>query len=637
MRRVLLAPSSVLLLLCALLGTSATAQTTAISGTVTDVSRAALAGAEVLLQPGGMHAVTDNQGRFALNGVAPGKYTLTITYVGFAPYETGVTVVAGQATNASAVMQVSAASQQVLVTSAQSSGETEAINLERSTSNILDVIPAKVIASLPNTGVASAVGRLSSVTLERDEGAPKYVQVRGTEPRLSNTTIDGIALPSPEGGVRNVRLDTIPSDLVDSVQIYKMLEADQPGDAIGGSVNIQTKMAGDEPTLSVFGTGGFTPIINTVPVGSLGFTAGKRLGAAKKLGAMFSGSFDYNGRGIDDIEPLPLVQAGQAQFSDMDIRQYYYDRRRGGGGLDLEYKLSPNSRLWARSLFSQFDDWGHRYDYALATLNSQNSNAGEHNLYTERRLQGFQIADLILGGDHAVGKWSFNWEGSVVRSEMKNPINGGEAINSFAVKVDQNGNLVTPSNCQYTGAPDPHLPQFNSACFSELYNTDLYTLQSVSDTFHGKASQLNLQGSASAGRSYTVGGHLGLLQFGGWFSNAHKFDDSYEYDYVPQILVNNANNGSLSNDSGISMTQFVDNFHNSHYYNGAYPYGHGIGWGATNKFLETHLGDFMVTNTKGGNPNNFDLVEKVSAGYIMNTLDWGRFNLIAGLRLEGTN
>lgn len=650
MRRVLFALSTVFLL-CALLDISATAQTSAISGAITDTSHAALAGAEVVLQPGGMHAVTDSQGRFALNGVAPGKYTLSITYVGFAPYKTTVTVVAGQATNASAVMQVSGASQQVLVTSVQSSGEAEAINLERSTSNILDVLPAKVISSLPNAGVAAAVGRLSSVTTERDEGSPKYVQVRGTEPRLSNTTIDGIEMPSPEGGVRNVRLDTIPSDLVDSVQIYKTLEADQPGDAIGGSVNIQTKMAGDETTLSIFGDGGFTPIINTVPVGNLGVTMGKRFGAAKKLGVMFSGSLGYNGRGIDDIEPLPLVQAGSAQFSDMDIRQYYYDRRRGGGGLDIEFKLSPNSRLWARSLFSQFDDWGHRYDYALSTVdNSQLSPVGgQHNLYTERRKQSFQIADLILGGDHAAGKWSVNWEGSVARSEMFNPINGGEAINSFAVKTasqpDPNnpGNfipvLVTPSNCQYVGAHNPHLPQFNAACFSELYNTNLYTLQSISDTLHGKASQLNLQGSVSMGRSYTWNSHLGLLQFGGWFSNAHKFDNSYEYDYTPTALVNNQSDPATqyNNDSGISMTNFVDSFHNGNYYNGSYKFGHGISWEATNKFLETHPGDFMMTTTKGGNGNNFDLVEKVSAGYIMNTLDWGRYSLITGLRFEGTN
>lgn len=652
------------MLFSALMAASAAAQTATITGSVTDVNHGALAGAEVRLQPSGLSTAANNQGAFTLSGVTPGTYTLRISYIGFTTYKTTVTAMAGQAANVSAVLNVASASEKVLVTASQASGVAEAINLERSTSNILDVLPAKVITSLPNTGVADAVGRLSSVTLERDEGEGKYAQIRGTAPELSNTTIDGVEVPSPEGGIRQVRLDTVPADLVQSVQIYKTLEADQPGDAIGGSVNIQTKMAGEAPTLSLFGNGGFTPIINTVPVGLLGVTAGERFGAAKKLGVMFSGSFDYNGRGIDDIEPLPAIQAGPADFTDIDLREYEYDMRRGGGGLDIEYKIGANSRIWARSLFSQFDDWGHRYDYQVATPNTQISQTydgnffvgGEHNLQTERRKQEFQIGDVILGGDHAAGKWSFNWEGSIARSTMFNPINGGETLTTFSVKTttapdpSNPGNfipvLVNPSNCQYTGAPDPRLPQFNSDCYSEVYNTGLYTLQSVEDSFHGKTSQLNLQGSASVGRSYTFGSHAGLFQMGGWFSNAHKFDDSWEYVYTPTALLNDQNDPTTqyNNDSGIGMTQFVDKFHNSNYYMGAYPYGHGVSWEAANKYLESHYGEFtqqLNPATNGNtfnnlNSNNFDLVEKVSAGYIMNTLDLGRFDLIMGLRTEGT-
>jgi len=44
--------------------------------------------------------------------------------------------------------------------------------------------------------MADALGRLPSVTIERDEGEGKYVQIRGTEPRLANLTIDGVNTPS---------------------------------------------------------------------------------------------------------------------------------------------------------------------------------------------------------------------------------------------------------------------------------------------------------------------------------------------------------------------------------------------------------------------------------------------------------
>jgi TonB-dependent receptor len=126
-------------------------------------------------------------------------------------------------------------------------GEAEAINRERTAENILQVLPAEVITSLPNANVADAIGRLPSVTLERDEGEGKYVQIRGTEPRLSHVTIDGVNVASPESGVRQIKLDVIPSDLVESVEISKTLTANQDGDAIGGSVNLRTKMSGDQP------------------------------------------------------------------------------------------------------------------------------------------------------------------------------------------------------------------------------------------------------------------------------------------------------------------------------------------------------------------------------------------------------
>src|SRR6202011_3787537 len=138
-------------------------------------------------------------------------------------------------------------------------------------------LPSEVITSLPNANVADALGRLPGVTLERDEGEGKYVQIRGTEPRYSNVTIDGVNVPSAEN-YRVVKLDIIPSDLVESVEINKTLLANMDGDAIGGSVNLRTKSAGERPTLSLFGLGGYTPIFNGRGATQSGGTGGKRFG-----------------------------------------------------------------------------------------------------------------------------------------------------------------------------------------------------------------------------------------------------------------------------------------------------------------------------------------------------------------------
>ena len=73
---------------------------------------------------------------------------------------------AGQTFHADATLQVADKSEQVEVTADRVHGEAEAINRERTALNILQVLPAEVITSLPNANVADAIGRLPSVTLE---------------------------------------------------------------------------------------------------------------------------------------------------------------------------------------------------------------------------------------------------------------------------------------------------------------------------------------------------------------------------------------------------------------------------------------------------------------------------------------
>ncbi len=229
-----------------------------ITGSVTDSAKGVLPGARVELQPKGQSVVSNGQGQFTIADLAPGRYTLSVSYVGFAPYSADVRVTAGQVARADVALRVETRNEVVTVRGNRERGEVEALNVERTADNIVQVLPAEVITSLPNTNIADAVGRLPSVSLERDEGEGKYIQIRGTEPRLSNVTINGIHVPSPEN-VRNVKLDVIPSDLVESIEVNKTLSANQDADAIGGSVNLVTKSAGDQPYVSVLGTGRLHP------------------------------------------------------------------------------------------------------------------------------------------------------------------------------------------------------------------------------------------------------------------------------------------------------------------------------------------------------------------------------------------
>ncbi|HSY63335.1 MAG TPA: TonB-dependent receptor [Terriglobales bacterium] len=600
-----------------------------ISGSVTDASGAFLPGAEVEIQQRGPSTVSDNQGQFTIANLAPGSYTVMVSYVGFSPFQSSVTVAAGQTAHLDAVLKVASESESVIVTAERAHGEAEAINEIRTADNILNVLPAEVITSLPNANIADAVGRLPGVTLERDEGEGKYVQIRGTEPRLSNLTIDGVEVPSPEGGIRQVKLDVVPAELIDAVQISKTLQANQDGDAIGGSVNLVTKVASDRPTLSVFGSGGFTPIFNTVPVAEGGLTAGQRFGAQKRLGVLFSGSYDYNGRGINDIEPLPTILSGTTFTPDylgIAIRDYKYNRNRYGAGGSVDYKLGESSLVYVRGLFSDFKDSGRRWEYTLVNNDPALGSPGSPGFDTEIRAAHYQVGSVLVGGNHVFAKYYSNWGLSASRARVFNPINGGESIDTFAY-------TGPTSQCQYDPAATKtvYRPQWTPVCYAEAYNPNNFQLTTVEDAAHGQASQLNLQAQVSGGRIYQAGSHSGRFEMGFRIRNAHKFDDSFENFWAPNPALN----------LNLPISAFPAGLTDKNYYDGSYPLGPLGSWDKINRYIRSNPGNFIpdpnnTSNTYGTNPANFDLVERVTAGYIMNTIDFSRFTFAVGLRIEGT-
>ena len=56
-------------------------------------------------------------------------------------------------------LKVASTSEEIIVSADRPHGEAESINETRSADNLLQVMPAEVITSLPNANVADAVGR----------------------------------------------------------------------------------------------------------------------------------------------------------------------------------------------------------------------------------------------------------------------------------------------------------------------------------------------------------------------------------------------------------------------------------------------------------------------------------------------
>jgi TonB-dependent receptor len=599
-----------------------------LTGHVTDATGGVLKGAQVALEPQSVSTASDAQGEFFINNLDPGTYTLTITYVGFGTFTKSVEVTAGQSVTADATLAVESQSLGILVQAERPSAEAEAVNEERTADNIVQVLPAEVIRSLPNANMADALGRLPSVTLERDEGEGKYVQVRGTQPRLTNTMIDGMDVPSPEAGVRQIKLDSIPADLVGQVEINKTLQANMDGDGIGGSVNLVSKTATDLPTITLSGMGGYMPILGGRGQVSTAATIGKRFGSDKRFGALIGGSYDWSGRGIDDLEPTADIAtlgggATQRYFDSTDIREYRYYRSRWGLGGSLDYKLGEGSSLYAHGLFSNFKNYGDRWNYGLKDNNpavtTLGGNGGTPSFGTQIRRPDISIGSVLVGGKHVFGSAWVSWNVSAARSSL---ISQGDGFARF-------GSTLASSACQFdpaaTAGAQFYEPQFTPVCFTEAYDSSAYQLKGITIN-HGLTAQVNIQADAEMAKQYHIGSHLATFEFGGKFRNAHKLDDAYQDTFAP-------NSGVL-----IPVSQFPSVFSNSGYYGGAYKLGPNPSFDSVLGFANANPSEFAADSSKGVDPSNFGLVEKVSAGYLMNTVDLSsKLRIVAGVRFEGTN
>src|SRR5579864_1877382 len=616
-----------------------------ISGRVADSSGGALIGAQITVQPNGVSVVSDARGQFFINDLEPGSYTVTIAYVGFEAFTQTVNVTAGQAASMEAKLEVESQNLKVLVTAERASGEAEAVNRERTADNLVQVLPSEVIRSLPNANMADALGRLPSVTIERDEGEGKYVQIRGTEPRLANLTIDGVNTPSPESGVRQIKLDAIPADIVESVEINKTLQANMDPDGIGGSVNLVTKTAGERPTVSVSGMSGYTPIVNGRGLVETAATVGQRFGANKRLGALIGGTYDWNGRGIDDLEPVPDIATFPAgttarYFEGIDIREYRYYRTRWGLAGSADYKPSDGSTIYIRGLYSDFKNYGDKWVYSLTDntpgIQLQGSNGcttdpttglttapctGVPSFNTQLRRPDYGIGSILLGGKHVLTTTWYTWEVSASRSRQIGGV-GDRTANFTATGLPS-------SSCQYDLAATTSLyyPQWTSACFTEAYTNQSNFPLSRMEVNHGLTAQLNLQGSGAAAKRYHLGSHLSTIEIGGKFRNAHKFANTFTDDYFPS-----------GTGTPLLLSQFPSRLSNSNYYGGHYKLGPEPGffdiYNAFKTDLSANPGNYTLTTDTS---SQFDLIEKVSAGYVMDTIDFSKVRLVAGVRFEGTN
>ena len=306
-------------------------------------------------------------------------------------------------------------------------GQRKAINMQKNNAGITNVISADQVGKFPDSNIGDALKRVNGINVQYDMGEARFGQVRGTSADLASVTVNGNRLPSAEGETRNVQLDLIPADMVQSIEVSKVVTSDMDGDAIGGAINLVTKNTPYKRVFNATAGSGYNVVSNNALI-NLGLTYGDRF-FNDKWGIMVAASYQRAPGGADNTEFEYDMDDNDSVYLDKaEIRQYYVTRERQSYSLATDYKFNANHKISFKGIYNRRSDWENRYRITYKKLNEQPSKQsivlqtkGGIGDNKNARLELQQTMDFTLDGEHTFGIVKMDWAGTYSRATENRP------------------------------------------------------------------------------------------------------------------------------------------------------------------------------------------------------------------------
>ncbi|MEC7689390.1 MAG: TonB-dependent receptor [Pseudomonadota bacterium] len=144
--------------------------------------------------------------------------------------------------------------EEVVATGTRLKGTATAVMEERKNQAfVADIMGAEQISRTGDSDAASALRRVTGLTLV--DG--KFIYVRGLGERYSSTQLNGLAVPSPDPTRNVMPLDLFPSSIIESLSVQKAYSPSMPASFGGGNVDIRLRTIPSDFVMSVQGQLGY--------------------------------------------------------------------------------------------------------------------------------------------------------------------------------------------------------------------------------------------------------------------------------------------------------------------------------------------------------------------------------------------
>ena len=271
---------------------------------------------------------------------------------------------------------------EVIVTGLRRSME-NSMTIKRDSLGIVDAISPEDIGKLPDANLAESLQRITGVSIDRSGGEGEFVTVRGFGPEFNTVLLNGRQLATPtdpsQASGRAFSFDTLASELVSGVEVYKSSTARLQSGGVGSTINVKTARPFDYPGFKFAGSvdGNYEENSKKAAPDASFLVSDRFLDG--NLGILASGSYQQRKDRINQIAtdgwivnggtPTSQINGGAGVAitpsnpqgnlfvpQDFGPNVNFEDRKRIGGTLVLQYQASDALTLAVDTLYSSFTD-----------------------------------------------------------------------------------------------------------------------------------------------------------------------------------------------------------------------------------------------------------------------------------------
>lgn len=321
-----------------------------------------------------------------------------------------------------------------IIVTGQRRAQYEATAAKRDAFVVMDAISSDDIGKLPDHNTAAALRRIPGLSVQEDQGEPRFPVLRGLQSTYNRTTIDGALVSGVDSGGRTVPLDIVPSVMAGRIEVIKTVTPENDANAIGGIINIATRSAFDARRPFFNGVASYGiyeqngDVRNSKPSYRVAFAAGTTFGANDEWGIVVGASqeqLDYDIPQIEVASPSvreytaagTQVNSGAADGNGIQVptqhRLFWYNntKQRTGGNVKLEWRPSDRFRWELSGVVARTEDDEERIEYRMEPIGNVANQTPTSGTFGRGRII-VQLNQPITKRLVALGRTAFAWDAS---------------------------------------------------------------------------------------------------------------------------------------------------------------------------------------------------------------------------------